>query len=49
MKEYTTFQQPYKDKANIDHLAHLAEVNVSMNKDHILKEIKKAVQRRSAL
>ncbi|XP_042559394.1 cytosolic phospholipase A2 gamma-like [Clupea harengus] len=47
MKEYTTFQLPYKDEAKIDHLAHLAEVNVSMNKDHILKEIKKAVQRRS--
>ena len=47
MKEYTTFQQPYKDKAKIDHLAHLAEVNVSMNKHKILEEIRKAVQRRS--
>ena len=46
-KEYKLLQLPYKDKAKIDHLAHLAEVNVSMNKDHILKEIKKAVQRRS--
>ena len=49
MKEYQTFQLPYTDKAKIDHLAHLAGLNVSMNKDHILKEIKKAVQRRSAL
>ena len=46
-KEYKLLQLPYKDKAKIDHLAHLAEVNVSMNKHHILEEIKKAVQRRS--
>ncbi|XP_042559344.1 cytosolic phospholipase A2 gamma-like [Clupea harengus] len=41
-EEYTTFQQPYADKAKIDHLAHLAEVNVIMNKHYILEEIKKS-------
>ncbi|XP_076146310.1 cytosolic phospholipase A2 gamma-like [Alosa pseudoharengus] len=45
-KEYRTFQMPYRDKTKINHLADLAAENVTMNRENILSEIKKAVQRR---
>lgn len=45
--EYTTFQRPYRSKEKVDHLAELAAENVKMNKEYILQEIKKAIQRRN--
>ncbi|XP_076146115.1 cytosolic phospholipase A2 gamma-like [Alosa pseudoharengus] len=44
--EYSTFQSTYRDKTKIDHLANLSAENVKMNRENILSEIEKAVQRR---
>ncbi|KAG5278672.1 hypothetical protein AALO_G00101520 [Alosa alosa] len=45
-REYATFQMTYRGKKKIDHLADLAAENV--NRDGILKEIRKAAERRKA-
>ncbi|XP_076146361.1 cytosolic phospholipase A2 gamma-like [Alosa pseudoharengus] len=45
-RKYATFQMTYRDKKKIDHLADLAAENV--NRDGILKEIRKAAERRKA-
>ncbi|XP_041960557.1 cytosolic phospholipase A2 gamma-like [Alosa sapidissima] len=47
-KEYTTFQMIYRDKNKIDHLADLAAMNVKINRDGILEEIRKTSERRSS-
>ncbi|KAG5278647.1 hypothetical protein AALO_G00101230 [Alosa alosa] len=44
--EYSTFQSTYRDKTKIDHLANLSAENVKMNRENILSEIEKSVQRR---
>ncbi|XP_063073811.1 cytosolic phospholipase A2 gamma-like isoform X3 [Engraulis encrasicolus] len=46
-EKYTTFQKPYRNLDMINHLAELAAKNVKINKDAILKEIRKAAQRRN--
>ncbi|XP_076136680.1 cytosolic phospholipase A2 gamma-like [Alosa pseudoharengus] len=45
-RKYATFQMTYRGKKKIDHLADLAAENV--NRDGILKEIRKAAERRKA-
>ncbi|XP_063071552.1 cytosolic phospholipase A2 gamma-like [Engraulis encrasicolus] len=43
-KEYATFQRPYRGMEKINHLADLAGQNVKVNKEAILKEIRKVAR-----
>lgn len=45
---YTTFQMTYRDREKINQLADLAAKNVKLNREDILKQIRRAAERRMA-